>query len=485
MAISSQPNIVVLISDNQRLDTLGILGHTPCRTPTWDRIGREGAIFENLRSTSPLCSPARASIFTGFQPHQAGMPHLPYGHSDTKTDELAMMEITKTPSSKYLRDKGYQCLYAGKWHLGERNISKWFDWTAATDQDNRDYSEYCKEQGIPNGRVFHDPQRDKPFRSKHYPRMSVPHTAVLDIPEDKEFNRWVLDNALTGLAAREPDKPFFMVVGTEGPHPPLMVPEKYYNMYDPDSVPEPPNWNPSPAEPSFLSSSYYRKLRHEWGDDFAAWRKSVATYWGYVTYIDSLFGEFIAKLEEEGVLDNTIVMMISDHGEMMGQHGLWQKFCPYEEAIRVPWVIRWPGRIKAGTRCKMDVSHVDVGATLLAAAGIETEPLGLEGENLLPYITGQREEPDQRDCFTQYNLGPDFESWHGVQNWRAIVRRPWKYVLHQNGEAELYNIVQDPYEMDNEAGLPDTQELEDSLREALLQWSRKTGDPFAEKVSVR
>ena len=127
MSTSSRPNVVLLISDNQRLDTLGILDRTACRTPTWDRVAREGVLIENLRTTSPICSPARASFFTGFQPHQAGMPHLPYLGALRVGEEAEYpdMEITRPPISHYFREEGYQCLYAGKWHLGTQNIQRW------------------------------------------------------------------------------------------------------------------------------------------------------------------------------------------------------------------------------------------------------------------------------------------------------------------------------------------------------------------------
>lgn len=479
------PNIVLLLSDNQRLDTLGVLGKTPCQTPSWDRIAREGVLFENLRTTSPICSPARASIFTGLYPHQAGMPHLPYATPDLRTPEGAGREITRPPMSHYLRQAGYQCLYAGKWHLGDSNITRWFDCAAACDQDDRDYSEWCRSQGIPDGRVFHDPQRSGPFRAAEYPHMSVPRTAVLDIPEDKEWNYWAMEHALALLRDRRPDHPFFLVISLEGPHPPLIVPRAYHDLYDPQTVVEPPNWQPGAAEPSFLDDSYYRRLRRQWGDSFEAWRKPIAVYWGFVTYIDSLFGKFLDRLDESGLAEQTLVAMISDHGEMLGQHGLWQKFCPYEEALRVPWVMRWPGTIEPGNRCTVDASHVDIAPTLLNAAGIDCRQLDMEGENLMPMIAGERAPEPARDCFSQYTLAPDFKQWHGVQNWRAIIRRPWKYVLHQNGESELFNLEDDPFEVNNRAYMDAGRVVAAPLQAALLGWCTRIGDPFASVVRTR
>src|SRR5439155_14810167 len=130
--------------------------------------------------------------------------------------------------------------------------------------------------------------RSQPFRSIHYPKMSIPQTGVLDIPANKEHNAWILGHAFELFGLRDPQRPFFLCISTEGPHPPFVVPQAYYNLYSPDEVPEPKNWQPSADEPGFLTGSYYRRLRHEWGDDFSAWRKPSAVSWGYTTYIDVL-----------------------------------------------------------------------------------------------------------------------------------------------------------------------------------------------------
>ena len=478
---STNPHIVVLISDNQRLDTLGILGKTDCKTPLWDRIAREGVLMEGLRCTSPICMPARASLFTGFQPQQTGTPHNPsnvYIDEEGDVQKTTSMEITVPHIAHYLRSAGYQCMYVGKWHLGIDNYKQWFDWYGACGKEEHDYSEWCRFHGVPDGFIFHDLERSKPYRSIHPPHMSVPYPGVLDIPEDKEHNAWIMARAFELFGLREQDRPLFMVVSTEGPHPPFMVPQKYYDMYDPDTIPEPLNWNPTEGEPHFLRDSYYRRLRNEWGEDFSSWRKSKAVYWGYVTYIDSLFQRFVDRLEQEGILENTLLVMLSDHGEMMGQHGLWQKFCPYEETHRVPWIMRWSGVIEPESRCNLDVSGVDVAATLLAAGGIETEPLNLEGENLFPYITGKRAQPPARDCFSQYNVAPAFKEWQGIHNWRLIVRQPWKYVLHENGEQELYHLKDDPFELANQASEIGCQKQCNELSKRLRDWCARTGDPF-------
>ncbi len=480
------PNILLLISDNQRLDTLGIMNQTACRTPTWDHMAREGVLFDHLRTTNPVCSPARASLFTGLRPHQAGMPTIgfDYAENDDGTGGDRAPRLNVPPFSLHLRDAGYETIYAGKWHLGEHNIGQWFDATAATDQAFRDYTQFCHVHGLSDGYVFHDENRSKPFRSKHYPHMSIPRTGVFHLPDDKEQNFWILSRAAELLAVRRADRPLFMTLSFEGPHPPMVVPRRFHDMYDPSAIPQPDNWGPTAAEPSFLADSYYRRQWREMGEDFDAWRKSFAVYWGYATYIDELFGRFLDLCAEAGVLENTLVVMLSDHGEMLGQHGLNQKMCPYEENLRVPCVMRLPGVIAPESRCTTDVSMIDLAPTILAAAGVETGPLNMEGENLLPYLTGQTPPPDRRDCFSQCDLTPFEQTWHGVENWRLIVRRPWKYVLHQNGETELYQIENDPKETRNLAGTPQSDGIQAELHEALLQTAQRTGDQFLEKLNA-
>ena len=476
-----QPNIVVLICDGMRFDAMGAVGQTPCQTPTWDRMAAEGALLAEHRTTGPMCSPARASILTGMQPHQAGMPGISavYTQAERTGAPPRWPGICREPLSQPLREAGYDAYYAGKWHVGENNILQWFDRVACCENGDRDYSEWCRLHGVPDGFIFHDPVRGKPYRSSHEPGMSLYRPGILDIPEDKEHNLWVLGHAMEFVADLRCEKPFLFFLSFEGPHPPVVVPREYYDMYDPADVRKPDNWDANAREPSFLNGSYYRTIRNEWSDDFEDWRKPIAVWWGYVTYVDRLFGLFLDRLGELGHLDNTAVVMLADHGDMFGCHELSQIFVPYDEVLHVPCVIRAPGRVAPGVRCEIDTSHVDIAPTILAAAGLEPSA-DAEGENLLPYLTGARPGPAFRDTFCQYNMSDYFRNFQGVEDWRSILRRPYKYVLHRNGEAELFDIESDPGEMRNLAGLADAQAKEADLRRALLASCRRTGDAFVD-----
>ena len=466
-----------------RLDALGAMEQTPCQTPTWDRMAKDGAILAQHRTTGPMCSPARASILTGLQPHQAGMPGMStvYTQAAESSDKVRWPALCREPFSQPMRKAGYETYYVGKWHVGDYNIQEWFDWAACCHAEEPDYSEWCRLQGVADGFVFHDPARGKPYKSKYPPGMSLYRPGVLDIPEDKEHNWWVLGHAMEFLGRLRKDKPFLFGLSFEGPHPPVVVPRKYYDIYDPADVKKPDNWDAGVREPSFLEQSYFRKIRSEWSDNFDDWRKPIAVWWGYVTYIDKLFGIFLSRLEELGFMENTVVVMLADHGDMFGQHKLSQIFAPYEEVLRVPCVIRAPGQVKAGTFCKMDTSHVDIAPTILATAGIES-PSGTQGENLLPYLSHIKAQPESRDTFCQYNMTSYIEGYHGVHNWRSMLRRPWKYIYHQDYGAELYNIMNDTGEINNLADMGEVRDVQEELRTALWEQMTRTNDPFLSSV---
>ena len=170
------------------------------------------------------------------------------------------------------------------------------------------------------------------------------------------------------------------------------------------------------------------------------------------------------------------ILSVAPYYNRPPQAGLYDHFRAVAAATHLPMIIY---DIPVRTGRKVDT------ATLLSLAGVEVESLGLEGESLAPYLTGAEPEPRTRDCFVQYNLARNFAAWHGVENWRAMVRRPWKYVLHENGETELYHLGDDPGELANLAGRPAGSATAATLREALLAWSRRTGDPFVKQLEAR
>ena len=289
--------------------------------------------------------------------------------------------------TRILRDRGYHTFYAGKWHLGADIIHDWFD--EAWGYVNRKYVEWCIENGLPDGW----PLNDQSVRTGRTPHMSIPVTKVNPIDPAHSNDAWIADIALKQLAERPRDKPFFQVCSFNGPHPPFKIPEPYFSMYDASGIPEPPNFRPASGEPGCKVHSFYRQLWRDHGEIWEAWRKSFAVYWGFVTLIDDQVGRLLSVLEADGTLDETVVIFCSDHGEMLGQHGLWQKFQPYEESLRVPLVIRTPGGTD-GVRSNAGVSLVDLPPTLLGLAGLEA-PADWVGVDLTPVCRDGADGPAQ------------------------------------------------------------------------------------------
>lgn len=481
------PNILLILTDQQRVDTLGYRGETPCRTPNIDRIAREGIAFDRAICASPLCSPARAALFTAQYPHQIDMmtnhntlqapPHL--------TDAL--------------KAKGYSTAYAGKVHLQppdkpanifrskeeeearyrlegfqfddtlqDRVIDRWFERTAG--ENVADYGEWCEQRGLANG----FPYADERLRTHRQPAMSTPATAVMELDAQDTIDGWITNFALQFLADRPKDRPFFHVCSYVGPHPPFKVPEPYYSMYDLADIPEPPNFHPAPNKPRANSTSFYHQLWLDHGDDWEAWKKSMAVYWGYCTLIDDQVGMLLAALEADGVLDDTLVIFASDHGEMLGSHGLWHKMMPYEEAVRVPLALRLPGTIPAGVRSNAVISLIDIAPTILSICGAEL-PAEYLGRDLSPaFVDGQEFQNDPYRFFEHKPLG----EWHQTVEFRGVVDDRYKYVFNLGDLDELYDLQSDPYELDNRIDTPDYVVVQKRLKQRLLCWMRETDDPL-------
>jgi len=382
--INVKKNILLIISDQHRADIMGFRDQGGCRTPNLDRLAAEGVSFDRAVCAAPLCGPSRATMFSGLYAHQARGVLLPdplgaRGSMYQAEVERDMMindsSIREEPVlTNLLREEGYHTAYAGKWHLGNDVIEQWFD--RCWGYDNRQYFEWLEEHGHPDGWPLHDSE----VKTTREPHMSIPHTKVNPIDPAIGNDAWIADIAIGYLRERPKDRPFFTVCGFNGPHPPFKIPEPYYSMYDPAAMPEPENFHPGAGEPECKKNSFYRALWKDHGNEWKSWRRSAAVYRGFVTYVDHQIGRLLASLEEEGVRDDTLVVYVSDHGEMLGQHGLWHKMQAYEEALRVPFILSAPW-IEATRRSSAPASLLDVAPTILATAGI-SPPAAYEGADL-------------------------------------------------------------------------------------------------------
>lgn len=447
----TQPNVLLIITDQQRPDTLGHLGQSPCRTPHIDSLAAEGVSFQNAYTPCPLCLPSRASLFTGKYPSQNDMLSNQTGYLQT----CEMLD--------HFRANGYQINYAGKWHMGEGNIGEFTDRHAG--DSTAIYSQWCLDQGLIDGWMFNDPA----CRTTRTPSMSIPKVHCQDLPVDKTNEAYVTDFAIEMIQSRAKDKPFFQVCSFNGPHPPFMIPEPYFSMYDPASVPIPANFGPQQGEHKAHSESYYRDLFNDHGEDFEAWRASYAVYWGFVTMIDDFVGKLIEVLTEEQLLEDTIILFTSDHGENLGAHGLWQKMVPFDESIRVPLVLRIPGRAPNGQPQK-PVSLIDVAPTLAALCGLPAREW--QGQNL---FDGDQNDPDRPAIYAMHQPIGD---WMNVTDWRMVQEDGFKYVWHNGMKEELFDMKADAAECQNLAASSMHMDLLEVMRKQLDRFLTHTNDPL-------
>jgi arylsulfatase A-like enzyme len=485
--MSERPNLLLFITDQQRWDTLGYTGRTPCRTPNLDRLAREGVAFDRCLTPDPICSPARAALFTGRYPHATGVGN----NHELPLERPALPEV--------FRAAGYHVAYSGKWHLGRGRGAAGFDVFAG--ERGGAYRHWLAEHNFQDTYPYGQPEfsyyytggpatRSGEARS----RISSPNTAPQPGLTETTFDAWVASRALEHLETRPRDRPFFHVCSFHGPHPVFVVPEPYYSLYEPAQVPQPPNFaDPMAGKPAFQTRSIWHGAARAHGTTWAPWRPSMAVYWGYVTWLDELIGRVLGRLESLGLADDTIVVMTTDHGEQMGSHGLFQKSCMYEEALRVPLLVRAPGLVPAGRRIDAPVSLADLAPTLLSLLGL-AEPgrtlLEPQGRDLAGWLTGAIPvPPDSRGASADPVAGAvfsEYKPYEGEQmaDIRCVAGPRYKYAWNRGDRDELYDTWIDPAELHNRVDDPALTEVRQALRRRLLAWMRDTDDPLSHEAAA-
>jgi arylsulfatase A-like enzyme len=482
--MTSRPNVLLFITDQQRWDTLGYTGRTPCRTPNLDRLARDGAAFDRCLTPDPICCPARAALFTGRYPHATGVGN----NRELPLERPALPEA--------LRDAGYHVAYSGKWHLGRGRAFAGIDRFAG--ERGREYKAWLAAHGYEDTY----PYGTDPF-SYHFDgapgersHISNPQTAPQAGTTETIFDTWVANRALEQLETRPKDRPFFQVCSFHGPHPIFVIPEPYHSLYDPALAAEPANFaDPMEGKPAFQRRSIWHGAAHEHGTDWEPWRRSQAVYWGYVTLLDELIGRVLGRLDSLGLAEDTIVLMTADHGEMMGSHGLFQKSSMYEEALRVPLLVRAPGRVRAGRRIAAPVSLADVAPTILGLLGLggpsgdATRLLEPQGRDLSAWLSGDDRVPsDAVGASNDPAAGAVFCEYkpyagEGMTDTRCIAGPRYKYAWNRDDLEELYDTWADPSELHNRASDPRLAGVRGRLRERLLNWMRETEDPLADLMA--
>lgn len=459
------PNLLVVIADQFRASALGCLKQDPARTPYLDDLVAGGRLLTHATSTHPVCSPARAMLLSGEYPWNNGVPRNV--NSQTAPDGVGLRAASRCWSD-VLADAGYRMGYIGKWHLtpptaedevygeGRRDDGK--VWDAWTPPDQRHgfsfwHSHGCCDRHLQPHYWTTDAARDEPLQVD---RWSAEHETDVAL----EFLR---DSAAGGA-----QQPFGLVVSLNPPHQPFdEVPERFV-----------PPYADLPAQELLPRPNVDR--------DSASGREAAdiaPLYFAAVTAVDEQIGRLLTELDRLGLSDDTIVVFTSDHGMQLGSHDLMYKNVPFEESVRVPFVLRWPGHVAPG-RDDLLLGSVDIAPTLLGLMGqtdrIPAQMVGVDCSAALLDHAGA-----QRPTFAPY-LGPPFVP--GDPDVRGLRTSDHKIVVAYQPDGgrfdiQLYDLAADPYELCN---LADTEPaLRDTLLAALLDHLVSTGDPWPGLPSLR
>ncbi|WP_460463988.1 sulfatase-like hydrolase/transferase [Arthrobacter pigmenti] len=432
----TRPNILVICSDEHHPVMSGYRRHPYVKTPNLDALAEGGTYFTNAYCNSPVCVPSRMSFMTGKYAHEVGSWFL-----------YIPLERSETTWSRRLREGGVTATMLGKLDMCGDYQDAGFSHHQILEYRPA-WTEYPRQTPFAprlEGYV-------RPDKLAHIKNSGIrqPHLTDGRTGHDDRDGFWDHDRIVTDWAVdylREKGKvgdeePWALYVGLLYPHWPYCVPEEYFDQYFPDKVEMPfdasfPNENLHPALRHFQRAQGTDGIRDE---DV---RRTVAAYYGMITAMDAMIGRIIDELKAEGLYDNTYIIYTSDHGESLGEHGLFYKQCSYEGSVGIPLIVKGPD-LPAGQVRDNPVSLVDLYPTVLDMAGLDVEP-DRRGTSWLPLI---RDEATARPEWV-------FAEHHGnffKDSWYMIRLRDYKYTYYCHERPTLYNVHHDPHEMQDLAG---------------------------------
>ncbi|MBT3288719.1 MAG: sulfatase-like hydrolase/transferase [Victivallales bacterium] len=451
--MTTRPNILWICTDQQRFDTLGCYGNPFVHTPHLDRLAREGTRFEYAFSQSPVCTPSRAAFLTGRYPRTC--------RGRQNGADIPGSEVLVT---KLLADAGYVCGLAGKLHLracnpshlGENGVESriddgytdfhWSHHSGVMRPSRNEYWDWLAEHGL----QFHN---EPCAESKCITYAMTGETSQ---------TAWCAEKVADFVRERSMDgKPWLFSVNLFDPHHSFDAPREYMERYLDrlDEIPLPVHWKGELDNKPLWQTNDARNGGYGLDRKFA-WRNLSdmdhrlirASYWAMCDMIDDYVGRMLAALDETGQRENTIVVFTSDHGELIGDHGIYLKgpFF-YDCSVRVPLIVHWPGRVAAQESPAL-VELLDLPQTLLDAAGLPHHP-GMQGRSLWPLLTGEAPSDEHRDSvYCEYYNACNGHNGSFEQPAMATMLRTRQHkltVAHGQDQGELYDLAADPQELRN------------------------------------
>lgn len=417
---NDQPNILVLMADQMAPAWLPFHGGPPLHTPNLSRLAAEGVLFDSAYCNSPLCAPSRFSWLSGRLPSRIGA-----------YDNACEFSAAQPTMAHYLRRQGYRAILSGKMHFVGPDQLHGFEERLTTDIYPADFG------WTPDWNDF--AARPTWYHSMDSVLSAGPciRTNQLDFDEEVAFSA---RRKLFEMARDKDDRPFFMVVSLTHPHDPFAIPRRYWDLYDDAVIPA-----PRVAIADDDLDPHSRRLRHVCGNDLdevtdAQILAARHAYFGSISFVDEQFGLVLDALDQAGMADNTVVLVISDHGEMLGERGLWYKMNFFEGGARIPLIVHAPKRFTPH-RVAASVSLVDILPTLVELAGGAIDPaLPVDGRSLLPHLDSSG---GHDEVIGEY-LGEA-----AIAPIVMIRRDRWKFIHSPADPDQLYDLASDPDELSN------------------------------------
>ena len=447
-SLDSRPNILWYCTDQQRFDTISALGNSFVRTPTIDSLVNEGVAFTHAYCQSPICTPSRSSFLTGMYPARL--------HNTRNGNET--FPATPPLITKLIAENGYECGLIGKFHL----------------QSSGHRTEPRLDDGYSYWQFSHAP-RDDWSTGHHYAEWVRQQGASLDelrnsesrVPTEYHQTTWASECALEFLTnshstsrKKKRSKPWLLSINIYDPHPPFIPPKSYADQFNPLQMPGPHFQESDLSQQQQLEEIDFQGTAQQ-PEEMNA-KEIQALYYAMIAQIDDQFARILNCLEETGQREDTVIIFTSDHGEMLGDHGLVQKGCRfYEGLVRVPLIFQAPHRFQEGLQCDGLVELLDMSATILDLAEVPI-PSYFQGRSLLPLLNGDADPAVFRN-FVRCEYFDALDShFTGGTGTFATMHRGKRFKLslyHGHGLGELYDLDSDPWEFNNLWDDPKSQEI--------------------------
>lgn len=505
-AQKKQPNVLFIMTDQQRWDAMQCAGNLEIKTPNMDRIAREGVQFMNAYSACPVSVPARTSILTGRNIINTKV---------LTNNEVESDSIPQIPTfDQILADNGYHTEYYGKWHAPYQFASKYKNVVKTTNKDKHAKNVQSNVDAFREYLTKFYGEARKPLEGELTDFMSLRPYKALDVDGrfgqvqnfepngkpsksngDSQANNIGIFNsdpnasltafegheALEALKATSADEPFSLTCSFGPPHPPFIIPKEYADRYNADQLSVSQSITDDLANAPYSHSSQAADARFK-NPKMAKQLKWI--YYAMVTQVDDWVGKLLDELDRKGITNNTLVVFVSDHGEMLGDHGLVSKNKMYEGSAHIPMLMRYPKVIPAGKKVEIPVSHHDIFATILDYTRMKIPQN--DGRSLRKLIDGKKDSVDYAvSVWGAINNGGPFMIRKG--DWKMIVYLQMNEKKNKNVNA-LYNLKTDPLELTNLIGAnPDKSKYEktsEELRQTLKTWMIKTKTPYINQLDA-